>query len=207
MQRLLILFAAGALAAVSSCKDIKADKYIESDVDTDIGGGEDSKPDVEYPTGDPCGDTTPWSCDPLTGDGCPESEYACDFFGQYGGVGEFVCFSDCTEPVGAPCDRTEGPWCAAGAACVDGVCAKYCCSDSDCGSDKCEPLTWENVTGGRFGLCPVHEVDTDSDTDTDTGTDTDVDADTDTDTDTDTDADTDTDTDADTDTDTDTDTD
>ncbi|MBW2278378.1 MAG: hypothetical protein JRF63_12865 [Deltaproteobacteria bacterium] len=163
-----------ALVCCAACTDIKNPEYFQDGVDSDVGGDSDQGEDTgqEQPSGDPCvPDGGVWGCDPLTGDGCPSENTACDH-GVSGGVAGFYCYTDCTEVEGAPCMTVEsgGPWCAAGLTCLDGVCVMYCCSSADCDGESCVPLTLENVTGGALGTCPADEIDTDTDTETDTST-------------------------------------
>jgi len=70
-----------------------------------------------------------FSCNPRSRSGCPEGS-ACHVLVRedQGGVGYL---SDCTASVGdgfagASCDRDVGPFCAAGFACIDGVCRAWC---------------------------------------------------------------------------------
>lgn len=142
------------LIAALACGDVKYTQYYEGAVDSDVGQDDGDGLDAgasEQPTGDPCGDESPWSCDPVTNAGCPDGGVGCDF-GEHGGVLGFFCFTDATEPVGATCAADGGPWCAGGATCADGICRGFCCGDDDCDTGACEPVTWEPVEG-PLGLC------------------------------------------------------
>lgn len=154
--------------AVAACGNVKRTDYFEEGVDSDVGGGSGNGSDAgaEQVEGDPCEpDAGPWDCDPLTGEGCEGEGVACDH-GQHDGVAGFYCFVDCTEELGAPCmtGPSDGPWCAAGMTCRDGVCVRFCCSSDDCDAGDCEPIDLANVIGGSLGTCPAPEVDTDTDT-------------------------------------------
>jgi hypothetical protein len=99
-------------------------------------------------------------CNPVTNNGCETAkEVACDA----GWPGEFVCLP----PYGTPaqlcetCDNIFGPYCGPGLRCHEGShkCARYCCTDADCGSGTCvtdpavvftKPLA---VMGDNVGLC------------------------------------------------------
>lgn len=75
-------------------------------------------------------------CDPTDPTSCGGGE-ACDL-SQDGG---FVCFPPPNDAaIGAPCDPAAGPYCAHGGTCVDGTCAKVCCSDTECGGGTCTDL-------------------------------------------------------------------
>ena len=144
--------------------DTDTDTDIDTDADTDT--DTDTDTDSDPPSGDPC-TNNPWSCDPVTNNGCSGANEACDW-GTSSDVLGFYCFGDSTEPLGAACNQSGGPWCAPGMTCYEDVCEKYCCSTADCAGAACEPPTpyWELVTGDNLGLC-AGDVDTDTDTDTD----------------------------------------
>ncbi|UQA56827.1 hypothetical protein [Polyangium aurulentum] len=98
-------------------------------------------------------------CNPITSNGCPMAEAACDLV--YPGM--FVClgFGASPAPLCGPCDNLEGPYCGPGLRChhKSGTCARYCCSDADCGTGRCEldpmlafgsPIL---VAGDNVGVC------------------------------------------------------
>ncbi len=123
-------------------------------------GPDDNSPDTDsegtpLPTGDPCAADAPWSCHPVTGEGCISATAACDYGENADGVAGFYCFTDSTEALGAPCDGELGPWCASGLTCIEGVCARYCCSNDDCEASAgptCAPLDWPSIVG-PLGIC------------------------------------------------------
>ena len=83
-------------------------------------------------------------CDPVTNAGCTDGD-GCDVnLDDNGDVIGFVCF---TPPYGASlgqaCETSDtGPFCSPGLTCVPtsadatsgGVCARYCCTNADCGA-------------------------------------------------------------------------
>lgn len=98
-------------------------------------------------------------CNPVTVNGCPAGGTDCDLV--YPGI--FVCLP----PFGTPaaiceaCNNLNGPYCGGGLHCFaeSNTCARYCCSDADCGVGRCEldplkafgaPLA---VAGDAVGLC------------------------------------------------------
>jgi hypothetical protein len=140
---------------LAGCDDVKYTDYFEGEVDSDVGqgtGGDiDAGNGAEQLVGDPCGDENPWSCDPNDGAGCGDGGLGCDY-GLHEGVFGFFCFTDATEPIGAPCAVDAGPWCAGGATCHEGLCAAYCCGDGDCAEGVCDALPLEYVEG-PLGIC------------------------------------------------------
>ncbi len=143
---------AAALLLVA-CGEAKTTHYFDSEVDSDIGGERYVEEDAgaQQLAGDPCSADNPWDCEPVGAESCPEGS-ACDY-GQHQGAWGFFCYTDATEIEGASCDEQDGPWCTSGLSCVEGVCRRYCCSDEDCQSTGCEPLSWDYVEGGELGIC------------------------------------------------------
>ena len=76
-------------------------------------------------------------CNPVTNNGCDtDGGTACD-------LGFDPDTFDCYPPPNAAtlcgaCDNTNGPYCGPGLHCYFETCARYCCSDADCGSGVCE---------------------------------------------------------------------
>lgn len=70
----------------------------------------------------------------------------------------------CTEPYGIPaqlcqpCNFSNGPYCGSGLRCDIGSmkCARYCCTDADCGTGRCE--LDQNAVFGYSTLNPVDMV-------------------------------------------------
>jgi hypothetical protein len=100
-------------------------------------------------------DGTKNKCNPITNQGCDTAAgEACDF-----GSAGFECYPSPpanTEALCAACDLTNGPACLPGSSCVNAIgdagatkCARFCCTDADCGAGKCDTTT----TGGAPGLC------------------------------------------------------
>jgi hypothetical protein len=90
-------------------------------------------------------------CNPVTNDGCTDGA-ACDFTqdpdtGQNNGFDCYAGPNDAT--VCQACDlmAVMAPFCAGGTTCFAvtpgaamGACAKYCCTDADCGSGTCQTM-------------------------------------------------------------------
>ncbi len=76
------------------------------------------------------------TCNPVTGKGCADD--TCD--SVYPG------YFDCTGDTGTPvklcgaCDNVNSPFCGAELHCLPktSTCARYCCTDADCGTGRCE---------------------------------------------------------------------
>lgn len=76
-------------------------------------------------------------CNPITNVPCPSDGTACD--------AAFPGIFNCLPPSGAvmelcdACDTFNGPWCNGGMRChqASHTCARYCCTDADCGTGKC----------------------------------------------------------------------
>ena len=95
---------------------------------------------------------TKLQCNPLTNAGCDRTkDEACDD-DERGGFGCYPGPNAVDE--GGKCDDEEG--CRGGLGCDmdddddDGVCARYCCKDSDCGTKKCVAT---NKAFGSLGFC------------------------------------------------------
>jgi len=88
-----------------------------------------------------------YQCNPVTNEPCGTGE-ACDFAGEQG----FQCYpagDGNTEEACDACDANGGPYCIGSFTCVESACARFCCTDEDCGpSLNCELL--QNLP---FGLC------------------------------------------------------
>jgi hypothetical protein len=108
-------------------------------------------------------------CNPVTNTGCTGANNACDYnTDNNGNLIGFVCFPNMTYSVAAcgTCDPTyaKGPYCDVGYTCQPlneagtiGVCARYCCTDADCGSGKCTTTVgdagvWSPIAN-NLGLC------------------------------------------------------
>ncbi len=150
---------------ISACGSAGSDEEFRSFLDTDIGQGSgDTGGNGNGQSGDPCLAESPWSCNPVTSEGCEGTEVSCNW-GQKNYEWGFWCFSPATQSAGENCDTANGPWCGIdevsgiGTTChiegdgTTGACALYCCGQSDCDSGQtCIPLELENVTGD-IGYC------------------------------------------------------
>jgi hypothetical protein len=113
------------------------------------------------PSGGSCVTTVPENdagtgveCNPVTNSPCAAAD-ECDGDADNSGnsIG-FVCFpgpNDAT--ICGACDNQNGPFCGAGLTCFDfggatPLCAKYCCTDADCGAGKC---TTSDSSGSLYG--------------------------------------------------------
>ncbi len=150
--------------------DSDTDADADSDGDTDSDGDADTDTDVDTDTdtdtdtyegqhqGDPCSDSNPWECNPITNEGCTGDDIACDW-GIYAGIGAFACLSESDQELGDDCTlRTGyGPYCGPGLTCYRKKCVKSCCSRDDCPEENCNYNNlnkWDNnVTGGNLGIC------------------------------------------------------
>ncbi len=89
------------------------------------------------------------ACNPVTNEGCSVPGEACD--AAQGGA--FSCYpAPNDQPLCTPCGESEG-WCAPGHMCVGGECARYCCTDADCGSSGA--VCDVEATGLTAGICVV----------------------------------------------------
>lgn len=96
-----------------------------------------------------CAGQSGWACDPVSTTSCDQNGGACDFDVN---SGTFQCFGAPNDAgLGQPCDSGNGPYCAQGATCVNSVCVRYCCADSDCTSGSCAPDT--DASGVTVGVC------------------------------------------------------
>jgi hypothetical protein len=79
-------------------------------------------------------------CNPVTNSGCTGEGEACDLSDN-----GFTCFGPPNEtPCGGSCDNSTGPFCLPGHVCLGSgmtKCARYCCTDADCGSGSCIDLS------------------------------------------------------------------
>ena len=83
-----------------------------------------------------CTPPAPPSCNPVTGEPCDLAKgEACDLGSDGNGGSSFQCFPAPNDAaLCAACDNTAGPFCQGGLHCDTNTCAKYCCSDADCGA-------------------------------------------------------------------------
>lgn len=99
------------------------------------------------------------TCNPVTNDGCGTDGSACDLGTS---AGTFQCFQPPNNAqLCGMCDNAKGPYCAPGMHCFPptNTCARYCCSDADCGGGVCEldPMIalggTETIAGDAVGIC------------------------------------------------------
>jgi hypothetical protein len=92
-----------------------------------------------------------FQCNPLTNAGCDRTkDESCDD-DEHGGFGCYPGPNSVKE--GGKCDDEAG--CQGGFGCEmddddDGVCARYCCTDAECGSKKCLII---DKSFGSLGFC------------------------------------------------------
>jgi len=144
-----------AVWLAAACGDAGVTDYYQPEGDDYIGGSGpgQEQPLPEQPTGDPCAADSPWTCHPVTGEGCEGEDLGCDF-GFDGSIWGFFCFTDCTEPLGASCDQVGGPWCASGMTCRDGSCELFCCEPADCPEGTaCQSADWNPPLESGPGFC------------------------------------------------------
>ncbi len=93
-----------------------------------------------------------FGCNPLTNQGCDEGE-TCD--AEHGELA-FVCYAgESTLAICASCGPDKG-YCKAGATCFQGLCQKYCCTDSDCSSAaRCDKGILSSFGMGEVGVCRI----------------------------------------------------
>jgi hypothetical protein len=85
------------------------------------------------------------ACNPVTNAPCTALQ-ACDV----NGPGAFKCYDPPNDrDLCQTCGQADG-FCKGGQGCV-GVCAKYCCDDTECGAGKCDKVTFD--FGGTVGVC------------------------------------------------------
>lgn len=96
------------------------------------------------------GGGAPYECNPVTNEPCAAGD-ACDL-SQEGG---FVCFPPPNDQnTCEPCDNANGPFCQGTNACVEGSCAKYCCTSDDCGpSAECVLGVFGDLGFPEIGVC------------------------------------------------------
>lgn len=109
----------------------------------------------------PCNaDCVPKSeCNPVTNDPCNTAGgEACDLNGS----GVFVCFPAPNDALAcAACSNANGPFCTPGYHCAEdttgGMCTRFCCTDADCGTGKCDmtgmPSGVGICVGANMELC------------------------------------------------------
>jgi hypothetical protein len=105
-------------------------------------------------------------CNPVTNEPCAAGQTCDTTSNACGEVNGLACYGgNNSAELCALCSATEGPFCAAGLACtsVSGdvtACARYCCTDADCGSGRCAHTDGSGnaLFGGLFaglGECAV----------------------------------------------------
>lgn len=138
---------------------------------TDAGGSAPPPPDAgPQPDDDPRPDAGPlpprfsglplgcWVprnsfCNPANNDGC-EPDEACDLSEEPSGRPIIMCFPPpATEPLGAACNNSTGPFCQGGLRCMSGRCMDTCCSDAECTApgERCVAMFEPHI--GTLGVC------------------------------------------------------
>lgn len=75
------------------------------------------------------------ACNPVTSAECTAAGAVCDL----DGAGSYACFGPPnTLALCDACPSAADAWCGAGLTCLDGVCARFCCGDEDCGTGTCD---------------------------------------------------------------------
>lgn len=98
-----------------------------------------------------CSVCTPKSaCNPVTSAECTVAGEGCDLAQDQ----TYQCFGGETEALCAKCDYNTDLYCAPGLYCVAdstlvGLCARYCCADTDCGTGTCVKTDFP----GGPGIC------------------------------------------------------
>jgi hypothetical protein len=92
------------------------------------------------------------ACNPVTNAPCNTAAgEACDLSSN-----GYVCFPAPNDVVcGGTCDNGAGPYCEAGYTCAGGggtTCARYCCTDADCGASA-PAGTCTGAANGSAGVC------------------------------------------------------
>jgi hypothetical protein len=92
----------------------------------------------------------PSTCDPITAWPCnTEAGETCDYSNS---AGAFRCYLLPTAvPLCGFCDQ-KAQYCAPGSTCVDDLCQRYCCADSDCGQGTCY-RTFNELYLAPVGYC------------------------------------------------------
>jgi hypothetical protein len=88
-------------------------------------------------------------CNPVNGSGCPDD--VCD--ADYPGVYECAVNDGTLSKLCEACDNVNSPYCGAGLHCYpsSSTCARFCCTDADCGTGRCE-LDQTKAFGGPVPL-------------------------------------------------------
>ncbi|MBI4957385.1 MAG: hypothetical protein HY908_35580 [Myxococcales bacterium] len=90
------------------------------------------------------------SCNPVTNEGCAPGE-ACDASGS---KHVFQCYPPPNTKL--PCELCgqDFGWCAPTLSCFGGNCARYCCTNEDCGPlGTCDTSPLADFGNGQVGLC------------------------------------------------------
>jgi hypothetical protein len=96
-------------------------------------------------------------CNPVTNGSCPTGN-ACDVTSANGVVNGFDCYATADgAELCAICNDTNGPLCAPGLSCANASadisgCARYCCTDADCGAGRCAKS--DSAGNALFGVIP-----------------------------------------------------
>ena len=100
-----------------------------------------------------CTPPAPPTCNPVTGDTCDlGSGEACDLGDDGMGGASFQCFPAPNDvALCGACDNSNGPFCEQGYHCDTDTCAKYCCTDADCGAGNVCDFVFE--PDFAVGLC------------------------------------------------------
>lgn len=100
-----------------------------------------------------CTPPAPPTCNPVTGDTCDlASGEACDLGDDGMGGASFQCFPAPNDvALCGACDNSNGPFCEQGYHCDTDTCAKYCCTDADCGAGNVCDFVFE--PDFAVGLC------------------------------------------------------
>ena len=94
------------------------------------------------------------TCNPVTNAPCNTAAgEACDGGYQGGEFQGFQCYpAPNDQKICEACNGGDGPWCSGSMTCGAGdKCARYCCSDADCGTGTCTKGAWPSSPD--LGLC------------------------------------------------------
>ena len=97
-------------------------------------------------------------CNPVTHNNCQTNGSPCEIF--YPGI--FTCIpilqGEVPSQLCQPCNLSSGPYCGSGLRCdlTSLQCARYCCTDTDCGTGHCELN--QNVAFGYSTANPLDMV-------------------------------------------------
>jgi hypothetical protein len=117
------------------------------------------------PSGGSCVTTVPENdagtgieCNPVTNGSCAATDECDGDADSNGNSLGFVCFpGPNTATLCGACDNSAGPFCGGGMTCINEQCAKYCCTDADCGAGKCTTMDSEGSLFGpiapALGIC------------------------------------------------------